>query len=68
MARGPDGGLCESCRHRRVLESARGSRFLLCRMAEHDAAYRKYPALPVTSCPGYGAEPRTDAGRRQRQG
>jgi hypothetical protein len=37
----------------RTIDSARGSRFYLCRLAETDARFSKYPRLPVLSCPGY---------------
>ena len=45
--------LCDSCLHARVIENARGSRFLLCRRSEADPRYRKYPRLPVVRCEGY---------------
>jgi len=48
-----DPGLCASCRHARVQESARGSRFWRCGLAETDPAFRRYPPLPVRACPGY---------------
>jgi hypothetical protein len=46
-------GLCGTCKHARVITSARGSTFYLCRLAETDARFRKYPALPVLRCDGY---------------
>jgi hypothetical protein len=46
-------GLCDSCRFSRVVESARGSRFYLCRLSETDARFAKYPPLPVLRCLGY---------------
>jgi hypothetical protein len=46
-------GLCADCLHARRIESSRGSLFYLCLRAEHDPAFRKYPQLPVTRCPGY---------------
>jgi len=36
-----------------VVESARGSAFYLCRLAERDARFSKYPRLPVLTCAGY---------------
>jgi hypothetical protein len=36
-----------------VVESARESRFYLCRLSERDERFRKYPALPVVECAGY---------------
>jgi hypothetical protein len=46
-------GLCETCAFARVVESARGSRFYLCKRSETDERFRKYPALPVLACIGY---------------
>ena len=49
----PEPGLCGSCSFARVIENARDSRFYLCRRAETDPAYRKYPRLPVPACEGF---------------
>ena len=49
-------GLCADCVHARLIESSRGSIFYLCLRAEHDPSFRKYPALPVRSCPGFELE------------
>ena len=46
-------GLCASCAFARLIESARGSRFTLCRRSETDARFPRYPALPVLECAGY---------------
>jgi hypothetical protein len=46
-------GLCAICRHARVVQSARGSTFYLCRLAESDPRFAKYPRLPVLRCVGY---------------
>jgi hypothetical protein len=46
-------GLCDDCQHARPIESAKGSRFLLCRLSESDPHFPKYPRLPVLSCAGY---------------
>jgi hypothetical protein len=48
-----DPGLCKTCVFARVVESAWGSRFWLCRRSETDERFRKYPALPVLRCAGY---------------
>jgi hypothetical protein len=50
--------LCETCRHLRPVVTPKGSRFLLCRRHESDAAYPKYPPQPVVRCAGH--EPRDD--------
>ena len=46
-------GLCAGCLHARRVESDRGAKFYLCELAAVDAAYRKYPALPVIRCAGF---------------
>lgn len=46
-------GLCQTCRHQKVVRTARGSVFSLCRRADSDPRYRKYPSLPVRTCSGY---------------
>jgi hypothetical protein len=46
-------GLCQTCIFARVIESARGSRFSLCRRSETDARFPRYPALPVLESAGY---------------
>ncbi|HEV8441660.1 MAG TPA: hypothetical protein VGT40_26535 [Methylomirabilota bacterium] len=51
-------GLCADCRHARRLVSGRGSVFWLCRRAEGDPAFPRYPRLPVLRCPGYERGPR----------
>ena len=45
-------GLCETCEHLRVFASPR-SVFVRCGLAEMDARFPRYPALPVTACAGY---------------
>ncbi|MEY2441964.1 MAG: hypothetical protein QOJ46_1390 [bacterium] len=46
-------GLCDRCRHQKVIRNTRGSSFSLCRRARDDDRYPKYPRLPVLRCPGY---------------
>ncbi len=48
-------GLCAICRHARVVQSSHGSTFYLCRLAEIDPRFSKYPRLPVMRCAGYDA-------------
>jgi hypothetical protein len=36
-----------------MVRSSKGSSFVLCRLSEVDPVFRRYPALPVTACPGY---------------
>jgi hypothetical protein len=59
-------GLCADCRWARRVTSARGSLFLLCRRAETDPAYPRYPPLPRLACAGYegsGDPPAISRGR-----
>jgi len=49
----PGEGQCPRCVHVKVVESGRGSRFLLCTRSRTDAAYRRYPPQPVVACPGF---------------
>jgi len=46
-------GLCDSCRHQRVVRNTRGSTFSLCRRSESEPAYPRYPRLPVLRCTGH---------------
>ena len=49
----PPAGLCDSCRHQRVVRNTRGSSFSLCRRSADDDRYPRYPRIPVRSCPGH---------------
>jgi hypothetical protein len=46
-------GLCDSCKHQRVVRNTRGSTFSLCDRSKTDARFPKYPRLPVRRCAGY---------------
>jgi hypothetical protein len=46
-------GLCASCAHTRIIESAKDSRFVLCELSATDVRFPKYPRLPVLRCVGY---------------
>jgi hypothetical protein len=46
-------GLCDTCRHQRIVRSGRGSVFSLCERAKADVRYPKYPRAPVMACPGH---------------
>jgi hypothetical protein len=55
-------GLCSDCLHARLLESSRGSVFILCNLSLTDFRFPKYPRLPVLSCDGYvKGHPSSDA-------
>jgi hypothetical protein len=51
-------GLCAKCRFARRIESARGSKFILCELSATDPAFPKYPRLPVIECAGYLPPPK----------
>jgi hypothetical protein len=46
-------GLCDTCRHQRIVRNTRGGKFSLCERAKTDHRYPKYPRVPVTRCPGW---------------
>jgi len=49
-------GLCGHCRHVRWVRAAR-STFALCRRAETDPSFPRYPQLPVRGCAGHEPAP-----------
>ncbi len=49
----PPPGLCGECVHARLMESDRGSVFLLCEKSLRDPSFAKYPRLPVLACRGF---------------
>ncbi|HEY1593522.1 MAG TPA: hypothetical protein VGF81_17120 [Solirubrobacteraceae bacterium] len=54
VERRPEAGLCNSCRHQRVVRTTRGSVFSLCeRSRDEPERFPRYPRLPVMGCPGY---------------
>lgn len=55
----PEIGLCSICRHAHVQESAKGSVFWRCRAADEDPRLRRYPPLPVSTCPVFSQGPRS---------
>jgi hypothetical protein len=61
----PHNGLCDECRHQRLVPNTRGSVFSLCERSRTDPRFPRYPPIPVLSCPGFepaaqapGPEPR----------
>ena len=52
----PEAGLCDRCRHQRIVRNTRGSHFSLCERSRVDPAFPRYPRLPVRQCAGF--EPR----------
>jgi hypothetical protein len=57
-------GLCVRCVNVHVIENRRGSHFYRCRLADVDPAFRRYPPLPVISCPGF--TPKGEVGPSER--
>jgi hypothetical protein len=49
-------GLCEHCRYVHLVRSDRGAVFYQCKLSFTDPRFKKYPSLPVLSCPGYEAK------------
>ncbi len=45
--------LCISCQHVRLIQTPKGSRFLLCNRSLADSAFHKYPPQPVRLCAGF---------------
>jgi len=45
--------LCDSCVHQRIVKNTRGSSFSLCERSRTNAAFPRYPRLPVTHCRGH---------------
>jgi hypothetical protein len=50
-------GLCANCMHARLIESSRGSQFLLCQLSQSHPQFPKYPRLPVLRCSGHKPKP-----------
>jgi hypothetical protein len=50
---GPAAGLCDRCRHQRLIRNTRGSVFSLCELSKTDPAFPRYPRLPVLECSGF---------------
>ncbi|CAN5579715.1 hypothetical protein BH20ACT19_BH20ACT19_02300 [soil metagenome] len=50
-------GLCDSCRHQKVVTNTRGSSFSLCERSKTDDSYPKYPRVPVEECAGHEPRP-----------
>jgi hypothetical protein len=48
-----DAGLCDTCRHQKVIRNTRGSSFSMCERSKTDPAYPKYPRTPVVRCAGH---------------
>jgi hypothetical protein len=53
----PPNGLCDRCRHQRLVPNTRGSVFSLCERSRDDPRYPRYPPIPVRRCPGFDPGP-----------
>ena len=51
----PPAGLCDSCRHQRLVPNTRGSVFSLCERSRAEPTYRRYPPIPGAQLPGVRA-------------
>jgi len=51
-------GLCDTCKHQKLIRNTRGSVFSMCERSKTDPSYPKYPRLPVKECAGYVRETR----------
>jgi hypothetical protein len=49
----PVAGLCDRCRHQRLVRNTRGSTFSLCELSKVNPDFPRYPRLPVQACAGY---------------
>lgn len=50
-------GLCADCGNARLVQSKRGSVFLLCELSQKNPQFSKYPRFPVVACAGYDKSP-----------
>ena len=49
----PAVGLCSVCGHCKTIVSDRGSTFYRCMLSDENAAFARYPRLPVLKCSGF---------------
>ena len=55
----PPAGLCDSCRHQKLIRTGRGSEFSMCLLSREDPRFAKYPRVPVLACSGYSGRSST---------
>jgi hypothetical protein len=53
----PSFGLCDSCIHATLIQSAKGSTFTRCDLSFTDQRFPKYPPVPVLQCGGHRERP-----------
>ena len=51
---GMKAGLCDTCRHQKLIHNTRGSTFSLCERAKTDERYPEVPAAAGGAVPGVG--------------
>lgn len=51
--RRPAAGLCDRCRHQRLVPNTRGSVFSLCERSRTQPEFPRYPRIPVERCSGF---------------
>ena len=64
MPERPPAGLCDDCRHQRIIRTTRDSAFSLCERSRSEPEFPRYPRVPVTECRGF--ERREDGGSQLR--
>jgi hypothetical protein len=57
-------GLCERCRHARIVETPR-SVFWMCGLSATDPRFDKYPRLPIRECDGHEPGEPTRVGAKE---
>jgi len=61
-----ESGLCDRCRHQRLIRNTRGSTFSMCQLSRIDPRYPRYPRLPIRACGGFSrredGEPAEESG------
>jgi ketosteroid isomerase-like protein len=57
-------GLCDTCRHQKLIKNTRGSTFSMCERSKTDERYPKYPRLPVVECEGWEGPANIEIARR----
>ncbi len=53
----PPRGLCDFCRHQKLVGNTRGSEFSLCLRSRAEPDYPRYPRVPVRECRGFERPP-----------
>ncbi|MFN3189377.1 MAG: hypothetical protein ACE361_02550 [Aureliella sp.] len=54
------GSLCLKCGRRRIIQSGKGSVFMMCTVGISDSGWPKYPPQPVSRCPKFNDDVQAD--------